>query len=107
MNVLGHSSYPRSLTLLDVIQLPGLVEESLLRAVETEDGEPAFAGDRSKPVLASAGRLRAKVDVGSAVRVLHRLIHRVQRRKGLAVIQTRTGDRIIHGGRPEISSGDV
>src|ERR1035438_6243223 len=73
-----HFGFVSSLHLLDVVELPGPVEKCLLRAVETEDGEPAFAGDRGQPVLTLAGRLRAEVDVGGAVRILHRLIHRIQ-----------------------------
>ena len=50
----------------DIVQLPGLVEERLQRAVEAEDREPALAGNGPDPVLLLR-LIRAEVDVDRAV----------------------------------------
>ena len=54
------------LDLFDIRQHPGTVEVGLGRAVETEVGEPAFAGDGFDPVGFgfACGHLRAEVEIG-------------------------------------------
>src|SRR5882757_8395401 len=75
------------LYLLDVIRFPGLVEKSLCWAVQAQQGEPPLVWNRGDPVLAGSGRLRAEVDIGRAVGVLDGLVHRIERRKGLAIVE--------------------
>src|SRR5215468_4210808 len=59
-----------ALPLLDVIQLPALVEERLERAVETEDRKPASARHGLDPVLLLTCRcVGSEVDVDAAVAV--------------------------------------
>ena len=77
---------PRLLYLLDVVGLPGLVEEGLCRTVEAQEGEPASVWDGSDPVLPCTGRLRSEVDIGRAIRVLDGFVHRIERWKWLAVV---------------------
>src|SRR5262249_24766389 len=57
--------------LLDVRQLPGLVEERLLRTVEAEEDLEPSPGSGGDPVrLLAFGGLRPEVDVDRAVGVL-------------------------------------
>src|SRR5262245_24407816 len=83
------SALPRgSLHLLDVRQLPALVEVRFGRAVEAEDREPAAVWQCLDPVLLLAGRqLRAEVDVDRSVRVLLRIGIHADRGQFLAVLQ--------------------
>ena len=55
----------------NIRQPPTLVHNRLFRTIHAEPGEPFFTGLGVKPVeLLTGGRLRAKVDVYSAVGVL-------------------------------------
>src|SRR5260370_31689531 len=59
-----------SFDLRDVRQLPCLLEERLVRAVEPEEWKPTFAGHRGNPVrLLTFRRLRAGVEIHRAVGV--------------------------------------
>src|SRR5882757_6566783 len=69
-----------SFHLRDVRQLPCLLKERLVRAVEAEEWKPTFAGHRGNPVrLLTLRRLRAGVEIHRAVGVaLHLLVVGVQ-----------------------------
>src|SRR5258708_649101 len=69
------AGYPRSLHLLDVRHLPALVEECLLRAIESKPREPALPCGTLNPVrLVAGGSLRADVDVHRPIGVLAQLV---------------------------------
>jgi hypothetical protein len=63
----------RSFHLLDVWHHPGLLEERLLRAVETKPREPPLPCGTLNPVRLRAGNLRADVDVHRPIGVLAQL----------------------------------
>src|SRR5262245_21265215 len=95
------SGYPPSVHFLDVAGLPRLIEGRLLRAIKSQDHEEALIGHRLKPVLAFARRGGTEIDVGRAVRICYRSIHRVERWKRLSIVESRAGDRVIDRNGPE------
>src|ERR1019366_6721737 len=77
--------------LLDIARLPAFADRCLRRAVEPQNREVALAGRGREPVGFLAGRrLRSEVEIDAAVGILHRLVTRTQRRKRLAVGETRS-----------------
>src|SRR5262249_21179580 len=67
----GNPSQVRSIHLLDIRQLPGLLEQSLGRSIEAEDKFEALPRLGRNPVRLLAGRrLGAEVDIDRAVVVL-------------------------------------
>src|SRR5262245_40659286 len=88
----------------DIRQLPGLVEERLLRAVETEDEEEILAGRQPALVLASR-RLRSERDLHAAVGIhLHlRLVVGGQADAVLRIGYHRLGLHAVDDDRPEIA----
>src|SRR5262245_52761854 len=53
-----------SVHLLDIARHPGFVEEGLRRTVDAQDDKEALAGHRAQPILAVAGGIGTKIDVG-------------------------------------------
>ena len=93
---------------LNILQLPRLLEERFQRAVETEDREPALAGDGLDPVLLLAcGHLGAEVNVHRAIGVNLRAAIQADRGKLLAILQLGPAERIVNQHRPEILGGHL
>ena len=89
--VLWGTTRAHSSLLEQITRFPALVKECLLGPVKPHDHQEALVRYGLDPVLALARRFRAKVDIGGAVAVLHRLIHLIERRERLAVVQARGG----------------
>src|SRR5215470_9027473 len=65
-------------SLLQVRQLPGLVEHRFLRTVEAEECEPLLPGRSVDPVgFLSGRRYRSEIDIYRAVRILLRFLVRI------------------------------
>src|SRR6516165_1654259 len=73
----GWTHFGRGLAdLFDVVQLPRLVEISLLRSVESEVGKPTPAGNCLDPILGLRGFGRTEIEVHRAVRIGCQLLAR-------------------------------
>ena len=60
----GYSAAARLLHRLDISRTPSLVKPRLKRAVETQEGVPALAGDGLHPIVFLARRsLRSEIDI--------------------------------------------
>src|SRR5208337_2764149 len=89
---------------LDLPRPPGLVEERLLRAVESEQNVPALARNRLRPVACLVGRrLRSEPDVDRSVGVdLEPLGLAADARELLVRLRHRARLVVVDDDRPEI-----
>src|SRR5271168_2111052 len=98
-------------TLLDlyrIARLPTLVDGGLGRAVEPKEHKIPFAWHCREPIGRLArGRFGAKVQIGTPVGILRRLVARTERGERLAVGEPREALRIVERQGPEDFSRDV
>ena len=82
----------------EISWLPGSLEPGLQRAVEAENGEPAFAGDRLNPVVLFASwRLRPKVESDRAVVIHDEIVFLVvPAREGLVGLKSGASLRVVY-----------
>src|SRR5215831_14293590 len=92
----------------EVARLPASVEGGLLRSVDAEVSEPAFAGDRLDPLAFLArrsGRTKEQIDcatTGAKARDLRfDFEQRAQGRFALTGVDLGARVRVIHGHRPK------
>src|SRR5213593_1178505 len=98
----------RSVDFLKVRQLPCLIEEGLLRAIEAEPDEPSFRRTGIHPVaLQSRRRFRAEVEIRRAIGVESNLVVGTDRSLVGLVHGQGTGEVVIDGDGPELVDGDV
>src|SRR5208282_1820112 len=94
---------------LDLPRPPGLVEERLLRPVETQEDIPALARNRLSPIVLLAGRrLRAEIDVDRTVGIdLEPLGLAADARELLVRLDHRARLVVVDDDRPEILGRNV
>ncbi len=94
---------------LNLARTPGLVEPRIERAVEAQDHEPAFAGNRLHPVaFFSCRSFRAKINIYRAIDVdLKILVLAAHAGELLVGLDHRAGLVVINNGRPEVLHRDM
>src|SRR6516164_1083468 len=100
------SAWTRSLAssgLFEVTGPPGLVQEGLGRAVESQDDKIALTRNRPQPVLFLARRRRwTEIKVERTFRIRCRLVARSERGEGPPIVEAGSRQCIVKGQRPEV-----
>src|SRR5262245_12330501 len=97
-----------SLYLLDIAGFPAFVDRRFGRAVEPQNREIAFAGQRLQPVaLLAVRRFGAEIDIGRTVGVCRRFVARAERGEGLSIGKARGVLGFVQRHRPEVGRGNV